>query len=62
MEHEVLNGEEIDTLLKTGKLEKKLPAKQVVMRPLPKTQAQVKKAETDASSAVEGTTPTPQPA
>jgi cell division protease FtsH len=38
MEHEVINGDELDTLLKTGKLEKKVPVKQIVHRPLPKVQ------------------------
>jgi len=61
MEHEVLSGEEIDKLLKTGKIEKKQPAKQVVHRPLPKVQATFKKAEPDAGPALEGS-PSPQPA
>jgi cell division protease FtsH len=42
MEHEVINGEELDTLLKTGKLEKKVPVKQIVHRPLPKVQPKPK--------------------
>ena len=60
MEHEVINGEEIDTLLKTGKLEKKVPVKQIVHRPLPKAQVKTKQPEIDTS--IGGTSPTPQPA
>jgi cell division protease FtsH len=35
MEHEVISGDDIDSLIKTGKIEKKVPVKQVVHRPLP---------------------------
>jgi len=59
MEHEVLNGEELDTLLKSGKLEKKIPAKQVVHRPLPKAQPKAKQAEIDSTM---GGSATPAPA
>ncbi|HYF51075.1 MAG TPA: ATP-dependent zinc metalloprotease FtsH [Planctomycetota bacterium] len=62
MEHEVLSGEEIDTLIKTGKLERKMPAKQVVHRPLPKSTPSVKKPEADAGPSLEGSSPSPQPA
>ena len=60
MEHEVINGEELDTLLKTGKLEKKIPVKQIVHRPLPKVHAKPKQPELD--SPLGGATATPQPA
>ncbi|HYG73765.1 MAG TPA: ATP-dependent zinc metalloprotease FtsH [Planctomycetota bacterium] len=59
MEHEVINGEELDTLLKTGKLEKKTPAKQVVHRPLPKAQTKSKQPEIDPTM---GGSAAPQPA
>ena len=39
MEHEVISGDDIDSLIKIGKIEKKLPVKQVVHRPLPKIQS-----------------------
>ena len=58
MEHEVINGEDLDTLIKTGKLEKKTPVKQIVHRPLPKSQTK-SKPEIDTSL---GGAPTPQPA
>jgi cell division protease FtsH len=58
MEHEVINGEDLDTLIKTGKLEKKTPVKQIVHRPLPKSQPK-SKPEIDTSL---GGAPTPQPA
>jgi cell division protease FtsH len=59
MEYEVINGEEVDTLMKTGKLDKKVPTKQIVHRPLPKSQSQSKpKPEVEMG----GSSPTPQPA
>jgi len=57
MEFEVINGAEIDTLIKTGKLEKKVPTRQIVHRPLPKVQI-TKPKEIDMG----GASPTPQPA
>lgn len=60
MEHEVINGEELDALLKTGKIEKKVPVKQIVHRPLPKVQSAVTLPERDSS--IGESTPTPQPA
>jgi len=60
MEHEVINGEDIDTLIKTGKLEKKVPVKQIVHRPLPKVQPKPSKPEMNGP--IGGVTPSPQPA
>ncbi|HEY3321032.1 MAG TPA: ATP-dependent zinc metalloprotease FtsH [Planctomycetota bacterium] len=59
MEHEVINGEEIDTLIKTRKLERKVPAKQIVHRPLPKLQPKPKQAGLDPAL---GGAPAPSPA
>ena len=58
MEHEVINGEEVESLVKTGKIEKKIPVKQIVHRPLPKQQPKVRP-ELDAPL---GPSATPQPA
>jgi cell division protease FtsH len=58
MEHEVINGEEVDTLMKTGKLEKKVPTKQIVHRPLPKSESK----PTTPPAIDIGGSPTPQPA
>jgi cell division protease FtsH len=57
MEYEVINGSEMDALMKTGKLEKKVPTKQVVHRHLPKAQP-----KTLPDVGLSGQTPTPQPA
>ncbi|MGD0089355.1 MAG: cell division protein FtsH, partial [Planctomycetota bacterium] len=59
MEHEALCGEELDTLMKTGKLELRTPARQVVHRPLPASPPKPK--QTEAPGAI-GSAPTPQPA
>jgi cell division protease FtsH len=60
MEYEVINGDEIDSLMKTGKMEKKAPPKQIVHRPLPKESSKPAKPEVDTSMG--GAAPTPQPA
>ncbi len=59
MEHEVINGDELDTLLKTGKLERKVPVKNIVHRPLPKVQPKATRPELDSPL---GPSATPQPA
>ncbi len=58
MEHEVINGEELDALIKHGKIERKIPVKQIVHRPLPKVQS---KARPELDSQL-GPSATPQPA
>jgi len=60
MEHEVLSGEELDTVMKTGWLERRTPARQVEARPLPlANKPKPKQTETDGAI---GNSPTPQPA
>jgi len=59
MEHEVINGQELDMLMKFGKIEKKVPVKQIVHRPLlPKAQT---KPRPELDSPL-GPSATPQPA
>ena len=57
MEHEVISGEDIDSLIKIRKIEKKTPVKQVVHRPLPKTQSKSPYPQIDISPG--GGTPQP---
>ncbi|MCY3022603.1 MAG: cell division protein FtsH, partial [Planctomycetota bacterium] len=59
MEHEVINGEELDTLIKKGSLEKRTPAKRVVPRGLP---TQVTPSQPEVGPSLGGSSPTPQPA
>ncbi len=59
MEHEVITGEDLDTLLKNRRLEKKIPAKQIVHRPLPKLQP---KPKTEPGIDNLNGAPAPQPA
>jgi cell division protease FtsH len=56
MEYEVISGEDLDALIKGGKIERKLPVKTVVHRPLPKLQVKTPPFEIGPSDA------TPQPA
>ncbi len=59
MEHEVISGEDIDYLIKNGKIEKKTPVKQVTHRPLPKAQSKSPYPQIDIAPGGGGT---PQPA
>ena len=60
MEHEVLTGDELDILMKTGKLARRTPARQVALRPLPvSNKPRPKQTETDGEL---GNSPSPQPA
>ena len=62
MEHEVLTGEELDTVMKSGKLERRVPARQVSPRPLPvASKPKPKQTETDGAIG-NSPAPTPQPA
>jgi cell division protease FtsH len=61
MEHETINGDELAALMKTGKLEKRVPAKTVEHRPLPKVQKNPM-SSTPNTEDLGGQAPTPQPA
>ena len=58
MEHEVISGDDIDSLIKIRKIEKKTPVKLVVHRPLPKAQSKSPYPTLD----ITGGGGTPQPA
>jgi cell division protease FtsH len=61
MEHEVISGEELDALMKNGKIERRVPVKQVEPRFLPIVVAKPKQTET-GSAGLGGASATPQPA
>jgi cell division protease FtsH len=60
MEHEVINGDELVTLIKTGKLERRVPTKQVTQQLLPAAHPKPKQPE--VGPRLSGQSPSPQPA
>jgi cell division protease FtsH len=60
MEHEVLSGDELDTVMKTGKVGRRIPARQVATRLLPSAKKPIPKQ--DETGQALGNSPSPQPA